>query len=1139
MRKSFPSKHKALSLAIMLAATSLPVAAQQSDDDDIDIEEVVVTGSYIRGTPLDAPSPVQVIDRDSIEAQGAAIIWDVIKNLEINSGSITNAMVAGENPGEYSQVEGTANVNLRNLGENSTLTLINGKRMAPAGSNTKVGGEFVDINSIPLVMTERIEVLTDGGSALYGADAVAGVVNIIMRTEFEGFEISGDIQGLDQSGGRNLNDTTIGAIWGWSSDDGDTHFVLSAEHFERDPVPITMGNFYDENSEFLGTVGSSGALISSPAFGAQVSPGWINTDVMEQNVREGGLGTTVHTDPGCYTFETHDGSPMVFSSKRATRGERGGTCREDTTEYMYISGEAERDSFAASFSHTFDNGTEFSVFSHYSDMTTVRSDDGYNATRGPTVFLAQPGAYARNPYYGWNSIGQTLELGWFAPYVGLSRPTAADIPNAPVAGANGGPNTALWTSVRDGLPRKGGRNNETWTNSSSVQASLRGDFEFGDRTLNYDVSYSFSQSSLEASYLSYARDRAEMAANGLGGPNCVPNGSGTFDFTAVPGPYGGAIPQAWDFYAPGLIQTFFPGYVFTTRESMSFGLTSNNQGQGDCMFYNPFISSLDGSGQANSRELMDWMNERINRTDKRNRLGVFDAVVSGELMEMAGGTAQFAVGAQYRDRNTLSHAADQNYPGLPSRILSWGADGEPDAYHYVSNNYECAMCAFNYDHSRDTKAVFAELSLPFAENVETQLALRYEDYGGFIGSELSPKAAISWRPMETLLVRGSWSQSFRAPNIALIEQGLEAGWVGFREPIKNQKVRAGLLPATDANSVSGGSYTLGGPAPYVGNEYADTYSAGFIWTPDGALDGLSVQADFWRFEVEDRVLPEPPIRALQPEIDAFNVAVQDKSNFIYNDSIPADQTLYPTPYYQCDPDALTAQYGVDSDERLNCVVNPQAYYAEGIQRAFGTQNAALITLTLRAINAGMIESDGVDVRLGYAWDNDLGNFRVGLDYTHVRQYKLIDVPGLERGLLDTNLYDSAGTTGDNNLVRSLPDNKGHLTFAWSRDRQSLVAINRHIGSYYNLRYPLSYETASDFSRNLLRREISSYNSWDLQYNYIHDWGNAAFGSTRFSFGVLDFFNATLPYYEETALNYDASVFDGRGRRWYVRALWQL
>ena len=384
------------------------------------------------------------------------------------------------------------------------------------------------------------------------------------------------------------------------------------------------------------------------------------------------------------------------------------------------------------------------------------------------------------------------------------------------------------------------------------------------------------------------------------------------------------------------------------------------------------------------------------------------------------------------------------------------------------------MCAFNYDHSRDTKSVFTEFSVPFAENVETQIAVRYEDYGGAIGSEVSPKFAISWRPMETLLVRGSYSRSFRAPNIALIEQGLEASGVTFRDPIRNQRVRAGLVPANDDNAVPGFSYTLGGPAPYVGNEYADTFSTGFIWTPDGDLDGLSVQADFWRFEVEDRVLPEPPIRALQPEIDAFNAAVQDKSNFIYNDSIPADQALYPTPYYQCDPDALTAQYGIDSDERLNCVVNPQAYYANGIQRAFGSQTASLITLTLSAINAGMIEADGVDVRLGYAWDNDYGNFRVGLDYTHVRQYKLIDVPGLERGLLDTYTWDGAGTSGDNNLLRSLPDNKGHLTFAWSRDRHSVTAINRHIGSYQNLRFPFSWELATDFTRDLLRTEISSY-----------------------------------------------------------------
>ena len=113
MRKKFPGKRKAIALGVILAGFSVPVAAQ----DDIEIEEVVVTGSFIRGTPLDAPSPVQIIDRSSIEAQGAAIIWDVIKNLEVNSGSFTNS-----GSGERSQVEGTAQINLRNLGENSGLS---------------------------------------------------------------------------------------------------------------------------------------------------------------------------------------------------------------------------------------------------------------------------------------------------------------------------------------------------------------------------------------------------------------------------------------------------------------------------------------------------------------------------------------------------------------------------------------------------------------------------------------------------------------------------------------------------------------------------------------------------------------------------------------------------------------------------------------------------------------------------------------------------------------------------------------------------------------------------------------------------------------------------------------------------------
>ena len=923
MRTKFPCSRRAITVAI-IAGMSLQASAQ-----DEPVEEIVVTGSYFRGSPLDAPSPVQVIDRSSIEAQGAAVIWDVIKNLEVNSGSITN-------PGsDNGQVEGTANVNLRNLGENSTLTLINGKRMVPAAAVTQSGGEFVDLNSIPLVMTDRVEVLTDGGSALYGADAVAGVVNIIMRTEFEGLEIYGDLQGVQAA--DNAYDATVSAIWGTSFNNGATNLVLSAERFERDPVAVKDGNFFGPNSEFLGTVSDAGTLVNSPAFGAQFNAAqWLNNDIYSQNVAEGGQASNyIYTDPGCYTTTLPDGSTPQIGRLREERGEKSGACRADTSDYTFITNTTERDSFAGSFSHAFNDTTEFYSFFSHSDSETTRSDSGYNQSRGPTVFLAPPGAYARSAAFGGNSIGQTAEIGFFAPEAGLTRPTLADMPNMPLATVNGGPNVMMYQGVRDGIDRLGASNNITRTSTVNVQAGMKGEFEAFDRVLDYDVSYSWGGSSLEQQYKTFNRDRSELAANGLGGPNCTPNGRPDFDFVGAPGPFGGAVPQIWDFYAPGLVQTFFPGFVFTTRENLSYALTSNNQGQGDCMFYNPYLSQLSDPNLANSRELMDWMNVTVDRVDKRNKLAVFDARVSGDLIEMKGGMAQFAIGGQYRERNTKEEASELHYPGLQNRILGYDENGTPNEFHRVSNNFECAMCAFNYNDTRTTKAVFMELSLPFIENVETQIALRYEDYGGNIGSEVSPKIAMSWRPMDSLLIRGSFSQSFRAPNIAIVETGLQSSGYTFRDPISNQAVRAGLLPAIDANAEAEGTYTLGGPAPYVGNEYADTYSLGFQWTPDGALEGLSVGADLWRFEVSDRVLPEPPIRAIQPEIAAFNEAAKDESNYIFNDSIPADS---PQPYTPCSPSAVAAEFGVDSDERLNCVVDPRTYVVPGIQRAFGSTN---------------------------------------------------------------------------------------------------------------------------------------------------------------------------------------------------------
>ncbi|MEX2132151.1 MAG: TonB-dependent receptor, partial [Pseudohongiellaceae bacterium] len=559
----------------------------------------------------------------------------------------------------------------------------------------------------------------------------------------------------------------------------------------------------------------------------------------------------------------------VIPNKRATLGNRSGACVVDESEWALISYEQERNAIAGAFNHTFDDGTEFYSFFQQSNQETLRGGSGYNRSFAST-FLPSPGAYTL-------LRGQRLELGHFAPNIGLPRPT--NIVGNPADTINGGPNTLYRSTMHYGILRPGGDDDVTRTDTVSGQFGLRGEFEIADRVLNWDVSYSAGSSSVETQRRDTNRTNAHLASMGLGGKDCVPNGVTDFDFRNQPGA------NAWTSYG-SLFRFVFEGFFVQPHETISLGLTSNNQGQGACKFYNPLLTSLTNPNVANDPELIDWITEVVNAKDKRNTLGVLDVVVTGELFEMRGGTAAFAVGGQNRQRNAKSNANHLLWPGIPRGITHF-TNGVPSAWAKMDNNLSCSSCGFDYDLDQDVSAFFTEFSLPFWENVESQWALRYEDYGGNIGSELSPKVALSWRPIDSLLVRGSWSQSFRAPNPGIIGSGLDASSVTFLDPLSNQSVRAGLLPPTPENSVLESSYTLGGPAPNVGNEYADTFSMGFIWTPGGALEGASVQADFWRFEVKDRVLPESGGGAMARQLAVFNELVGNPGNYVLNSSMNA------------------------------------------------------------------------------------------------------------------------------------------------------------------------------------------------------------------------------------------------------------
>ena len=198
------------------------VNAQESES----VEEVVVTGSYIKGSATDGASPVEIISRETIDALGASTVADITANLAINNGSenqVDSFTVGGG--------QGSSNVNLRGLGLTSTLVLLDGKRHTTAGIPANDGAVYVNTNVIPVNAIERVEVLKEGAASVYGSDAVAGVVNYIFRRNFDGLEIDVSTQETDLGGST---DDKVNLIYGTSIENG--NFVFAVSTLDRSPL---------------------------------------------------------------------------------------------------------------------------------------------------------------------------------------------------------------------------------------------------------------------------------------------------------------------------------------------------------------------------------------------------------------------------------------------------------------------------------------------------------------------------------------------------------------------------------------------------------------------------------------------------------------------------------------------------------------------------------------------------------------------------------------------------------------------------------------------------------------------------------------------------------------------------------------
>jgi len=253
----------ALAMPVVAPARNSGLAAAQlSSDTPVNLDEVVVTGSHIRGSQPAGAVPF-IVDRQQIEASGYGRLQDVLDNLP------QNFQGAGE---EFNQLNAYnlnrgADVQLRGLGQGTTLVLVNGYRQAMGG----LRGVFVDVSSIPTGAIERIEILSDGASAIYGSDAIGGVVNIILRTDYDGAETLARMSTADGEAGETQVSQLAGKSW------SSGNALLGYQYYHRDDLPAASRPYASDNldlrpyggSDFRQFAGSPGTILNAagqPAF---------------------------------------------------------------------------------------------------------------------------------------------------------------------------------------------------------------------------------------------------------------------------------------------------------------------------------------------------------------------------------------------------------------------------------------------------------------------------------------------------------------------------------------------------------------------------------------------------------------------------------------------------------------------------------------------------------------------------------------------------------------------------------------------------------------------------------------------------------------------------------------------------------
>lgn len=815
-----------IALAVAMALHSLTAFAQAQAEAEAP-QRVEVTGSRIRQVDLETAQPVFKMTSQQIQATGLVNIGDVLNQM---TGMAPPSFSKGATLTSNAE-QGGQYIDMRNLGANRLLVLVDGKRWTQS-----VDG-YTDISTVPTSMVERIEILKDGASSIYGSDAIAGVVNIILKKTMVGGSFSA-YTGQNSKGDGETNDYNFA----YGAGDEKASLMFGLSHSNTAPVWAKDR-----------TITSFPRGPNNPTAGLGVGP-WGNISALD-----GSFDRVLN----------HTGGP---------NGVGVGADARNPANYHDYDGRAD-DNFNSASQMMFQSPTKLTTAFTKGEIALP-----WDLRFKSTAMYSERKSSRQIAGYPLNSESQ-------ADYpVYIDKDSYFNPYGSSVAGAGNGQDLYFYRRTIE-LPRITENNSQTF----HVDAAIEGDFNLRGLPWNWSVAYN--------------HNRVNGTQKSTGNINLL-----------------------------NLKKALGPSFMNASGQ-VQCGTAANPIALNACTPFN-----IIGGPSASTPEALAYVNS-TGLSTYGSTINSATADLSGELFKLPAGSVGVAGGLEHR----TVRGFDQ--PGL-----------------FEQSGYSTDLASNATYGNYSVREAYLEANIPVLKDVflakylSLDLASRYSDYSNF-GSTTNSKVSVMWKPVNDLLVRGTWAEGFRAPSLGDTFGGGSQSFVDYLDICDSVNGQA----STNA-TVRGNCAAAGVPANYrqlnqSGNPVDATGGQSNVAFRQGAGNN-ALQPETAKTKTIGLVYSPSFVPGLTATIDWFNIQVNNKIT------------------------AIDADYVLDQ-----CYLNNVSSFCGQLQR---NASGEIVNMSLGNANLGKLETEGVDFGFNYRLPRtSYGNFTLRSDSTWVKSYRIQSEAGAE------------------------------------------------------------------------------------------------------------------------------------------------